>query len=389
MSLLIPLSLSKNFACPDSFLLHSNVKSESGFGKFNRMPNSLIRDPGENDVRPQHAKRSLLAFWKRADLDVTYEDPVGASPSLESFVANTTASSLSAVATEAELSQGGIQQPIGTGPHFKQGYSLFPDPEPNPDTYRQKSIPVPVARFDISTMSLRERRFLGLSYGGTVVVHYLKRNEWFMETALALLGRHNMWDTGLDALAHPPHIPSPPGKHTSSSLHSPQKGDKDTIISPIPTWNGKGEVDLVSSEWGGARMYGSPLIKENGFVALGRTVPWDALQKSEDAKYGKMKGSSRQRYVNLPENGESSSSSSSEAPGDGVTSSSSSSSSLSGSLSSSSTVSDEESTSPTPVSSLLHTEPKAHASASAPLDESTASDNFHFQKSGPQLLLLT
>lgn len=27
-------------------------------------------------------------------------------------------------------------------------------------------------------------------YGGTVVVHFIKRNDWFMETALALLGPH-------------------------------------------------------------------------------------------------------------------------------------------------------------------------------------------------------
>ncbi|KAG9101477.1 hypothetical protein FRC06_002991 [Ceratobasidium sp. 370] len=34
----------------------------------------------------------------------------------------------------------------------------------------------------------RGERYLGKKLGGTVVVHYLKRDEWFLETAVALLG---------------------------------------------------------------------------------------------------------------------------------------------------------------------------------------------------------
>jgi hypothetical protein len=34
----------------------------------------------------------------------------------------------------------------------------------------------------------RNTRYAGQSVGGTVVVHYIKRNEWFLEAALALLG---------------------------------------------------------------------------------------------------------------------------------------------------------------------------------------------------------
>lgn len=33
----------------------------------------------------------------------------------------------------------------------------------------------------------RRRRYDGKRIGGTVVVHFVKRNEWFLETALALL----------------------------------------------------------------------------------------------------------------------------------------------------------------------------------------------------------
>jgi hypothetical protein len=31
-------------------------------------------------------------------------------------------------------------------------------------------------------------RYLGKNIGGTIVVHYLKKDEWFLETALAFLG---------------------------------------------------------------------------------------------------------------------------------------------------------------------------------------------------------
>jgi hypothetical protein len=34
----------------------------------------------------------------------------------------------------------------------------------------------------------RRARYVGNRVGGTVVVHYIKRNEWFLEAALALLG---------------------------------------------------------------------------------------------------------------------------------------------------------------------------------------------------------
>ena len=347
------------------------------------MPNSLIRDPGDTDIRPQHAKRSSFAFWKRADVDKDLEVVSAVpSPSWQSFVANSTFSSPPAAATE-EVGRNptGPQHPIGTTPHFKQGYSLFPEPEPNPDTYKQKSIPAPVPRYDVDTISLRERRFLGLPYGGTVVVHYLKRNEWFMETALALLGRQRMWDTGLDAPAHPPYIPSQPGKNAAPpQQHLPDSG-KDVIVSPVPTWSGKGEVELASPQWGSARMYGSPLIRENGFVSLGRTVPWDALQKSEDAKYGKLKGTPRQRYADLPDGN------------DPISSSSNSDHDVAASASSSRTESSQHHTSPTPLSSL-HPHSSSSEDATPPQKDSSASSaeqrqqlshpdtSLHFQKFG-------
>ena len=43
---------------------------------------------------------------------------------------------------------------------------------------------------------LRRQRTLNGTLGGTVVVHYLKQDQWFYETALALLGRTRTWQHG-------------------------------------------------------------------------------------------------------------------------------------------------------------------------------------------------
>uniref|UniRef100_V5E3F9 Galactosyltransferase n=2 Tax=Kalmanozyma brasiliensis (strain GHG001) TaxID=1365824 RepID=V5E3F9_KALBG len=73
---------------------------------------------------------------------------------------------------------------------------------------------------------LRNRRYLGRRFGGTVVVHYLKKSEWFYETALALSGRGRFWPDGAGGLG---------------------------------------------SEW---RMYGSPLVRhEDGYISGGRSQP--------------------------------------------------------------------------------------------------------------------
>lgn len=73
---------------------------------------------------------------------------------------------------------------------------------------------------------LRRRRYLGKRFGGTVVVHYLKKSEWFYETALALSGRRRFWPDGAGG---------------------------------------------TGSEW---RMYGSPLVRhEDGYISGGRSQP--------------------------------------------------------------------------------------------------------------------
>jgi len=274
------------------------------FGKYNRMPNSLLRDPGELDIRPQHAKRGL-AFWKRDDASMQSALPVEATEI--DVLASTSANS--SIAASGEPSRPVYQQPdskqhiIGSAPNYKQGWASLPDPQIAIDAARRRPVPIPTVRYDAATMSLRERRFLGLPVGGTVVVHYLKRNEWFLETALALLGRHRMWDSGMEAPAYPAYVPP-----SQELPKHPATGDKETFISPAPTWNGQGEVETVSSQWGGARMYGSPLIKENGYVALGRPIPLNALD-TPSSSYGDLRGAPKQRYAHLSDQSSSSTSS--------------------------------------------------------------------------------
>lgn len=44
---------------------------------------------------------------------------------------------------------------------------------------------------------LHNRRTFNERYGGTVVVHFNKKNVWFYETALALIGRNRAWRQGI------------------------------------------------------------------------------------------------------------------------------------------------------------------------------------------------
>lgn len=73
--------------------------------------------------------------------------------------------------------------------------------------------------------SLHARRYLNKPHGGTVIVHYLKKTEYWHETALILLGKAKLWDNGAGGL----------GK-----------------------------------QW---RMGGSPLVRSNGYITEGRSAP--------------------------------------------------------------------------------------------------------------------
>ncbi|KAM0753266.1 hypothetical protein T439DRAFT_378965 [Meredithblackwellia eburnea MCA 4105] len=133
-----------------------------------------------------------------------------------------------------------------------------------PPSTSDRFLPPPSLRYDPATLALRQKRMLGKEHGGTVVVHFLKRNEWFMETALHFIGREKMWDQGVPASA----FASQPAHVTPSD--SFEDDARKVEVSRIPTWSGAGEVELTDSYWGGARQYGSPLVRADGFVAAGR-----------------------------------------------------------------------------------------------------------------------
>ncbi|KDE02934.1 hypothetical protein MVLG_06558 [Microbotryum lychnidis-dioicae p1A1 Lamole] len=122
-------------------------------------------------------------------------------------------------------------------------------------------VPPPTHRFDAAAVSTRQKRMLGRAHGGTVAVHYIKYNEWFYETALALLGREKMWDHGYDTAAMASF-----GDVTSSEMSSVASVE----VSRLPVWTGAGLVEQVESYWGGARMYGSPIVGDDGSIVEGR-----------------------------------------------------------------------------------------------------------------------
>ena len=131
----------------------------------------------------------------------------------------------------------------------------------------ERLVPPPTLRYEPERMTAHERRMLGLPYGGTVVVHYLKRNEWFLETALALLGRHRTWDSGVEALAY---------------THTPLIGaldQQDVVVSKSALWSGRGSVQLADAYWGSARMFGSPIVRSDGYISEGRESAFERVAK--------------------------------------------------------------------------------------------------------------
>ncbi|GAA5822913.1 hypothetical protein JCM11251_004421 [Rhodosporidiobolus azoricus] len=156
-------------------------------------------------------------------------------------------------------------------------------------SYNERFIPAPTLRYDPASLSIRKQRMLGLSYGGTVAVHYLKRNEWFFETALALLGRERMWDNGVDVPAYPL---SP---YSTNSLLEPYAKDP-LAVSTRPLAAGTSPSSASSSThrssevvaeaypalWGSPRMYGSPIVLEDGMIVEGRRA--EANREVVDAR---------------------------------------------------------------------------------------------------------
>lgn len=147
----------------------------------------------------------------------------------------------------------------------RQHFAQLPD---NLPAY-ERLVPPPTMRFDSTMMDLRNHRMLGRPYGGTVVVHFLKRHEWFFETSLALLGRHMTWDAGS--------LPFSTAALSHSGTQAPPLGD----ASADQAWNGRGKVKWLdtAAQWGTPRKYGSPIVRDNGYIAEGREGPFERAIK--------------------------------------------------------------------------------------------------------------
>jgi len=63
-----------------------------------------------------------------------------------------------------------------------RGIHVLPDGTPRPPSIEDDD---PAKDIPPSTHTFGPR---GIGLGGTVVVHFIKRNEWFLETAMAMLG---------------------------------------------------------------------------------------------------------------------------------------------------------------------------------------------------------
>ncbi|KWU46466.1 hypothetical protein RHOSPDRAFT_3142, partial [Rhodotorula sp. JG-1b] len=141
--------------------------------------------------------------------------------------------------------------------------------------YDERFLPAPSLRYDPATLTLRQKRMLGRNNGGTVAVHYLKRNEWFFETALALIGRERMWDNGVDAPAYPdsPYSSNAllePYSKTPLAVSAVPPPALGSVMSASDTGLAEDEIEVLPALWGGPRMYGSPIVLENGMIVEGR-----------------------------------------------------------------------------------------------------------------------
>ncbi|PKI85657.1 hypothetical protein MVES_000271 [Malassezia vespertilionis] len=88
-------------------------------------------------------------------------------------------------------------------PHLNNAFDF--EPNYGLASYHHLASPVPKGKFvhitnpyganyDPFTTSLRNARYLDNAVGRTVAVHYVKKDEWLWETALALLGRDQAWE---------------------------------------------------------------------------------------------------------------------------------------------------------------------------------------------------
>lgn len=190
--------------------------------------------------------------------------------------ASLTPSSTESAPTSTENDPAPINEPTGQIRIPAHNYIL-------PPSTSDRYLPPPTLRYDPATLALQQRRMLNKDFGGTIVVHFLKRNEWFMETALHFIGRNKMWDGGVPAPAFAP------------PANGVRPLEDDRQVSRYPTWTGTGEVVVVDAVWGGARQYGSPIVREDGFVAAGRAPQphREVVSNTPTSRLGRLRGTPR------------------------------------------------------------------------------------------------
>lgn len=193
----------------------------------------------------------------------------------------------SASATDSRPSSTDPADPVENLPTGKlkvpaQNYIL-----PIPDA-PERLVPPPTLRYDAAALEVRRQRMLGLPHGGTVAVHYLKRTEWFYETALALLGREKMWDAG---------SPAPAARAAAASSADGQDFGGWGVVQAVPPWVGKGTVQVVENGagWGSARRWGSAVVRGDGYVSEGRGVEQRVVEErgQPTGKWGRFQSAPR------------------------------------------------------------------------------------------------
>lgn len=179
-----------------------------------------------------------------------------ATPSEATNADSTSPSSRSSTASSpSSARESPVNEPTG---QIRLGHHAYTMPYTE-----ERFVPAPTLRYDPATLAVRSQRMLGLPYGGTVAVHYLKRNEWFYETALALLGKEKMWDTGFDTPAYP-YRPSTLTYSTSAKVN------EYSLVSTPLAISEHDRVEQVPNLWGSVRMFGSPIVADDGMIYEGR-----------------------------------------------------------------------------------------------------------------------
>ncbi|WAR56242.1 hypothetical protein PtB15_7B87 [Puccinia triticina] len=158
-----------------------------------------------------------------------------------------------------------------------------------------KFVPSPTLRFDPEEIRLREARFLNLPHGGTVVVHYLKRSEWFLETSLILLGRAKTWDDGLIPLVYEPAQQIRAGRPASGASEIQPEGHSVVVSEKAGSSASSNALSTVDDSQTKTKTTtgSSPGDGHQKKIALGRLAGWGKFDRVEEIQVGGFFGGAR------------------------------------------------------------------------------------------------